>query len=139
MQQAPTPSRPISEVALWTGFPQSYMDLCVSRPYLREDNTISRADVWHLRHDCWEVESEGLPFRNTPLLGWPPFGVMCPDELELEVRDIVAAEDTGGSMINGRGNSKMDDTFTTKAVRHSIKNVFLNADYRIRIFILIAT
>jgi len=88
-QQAPTPARPIPEVALWTGFPQSYMDICGSGPYLREDNTISRADVWRLRRDCWEVASGGHLFRNTPLSGWPPFGVMCPDELELEVRRHV--------------------------------------------------
>ena len=90
--QAPTPARPIPEVALWTGSPQSFMDLCGSRPYLREDNTISRADVWCLRHDCWEVEPEGLPFRSTPLSGWPPFGVMRPEELELEVHRHITCE-----------------------------------------------
>ncbi|KAF4634578.1 hypothetical protein G7Y89_g3525 [Cudoniella acicularis] len=70
-QQAPTPARPIPEVALWTGFPQSYMDICGSGPYLREDNTISRAD----KHTTFRV---------------PPFGVMCPDELELEVHRHVS-------------------------------------------------
>ena len=67
-QRAPTPARPIPEVALWTGCPQSYMDLPGSGSYLREDSTISRADVWRLRHECWEVESGGFPFRSTPLL-----------------------------------------------------------------------
>jgi hypothetical protein len=86
-QQAPTPARPILEVALWTGFPQSYIDLCGSGSYLRENNTISRADVWRLRQNCWELASEGRPFRNTPLLGWPPFRVMCP---ELEVRRQIS-------------------------------------------------
>ncbi|KAH6675901.1 hypothetical protein B0J14DRAFT_587534 [Halenospora varia] len=90
--RAPTPARPIPEVAFWTGSPQSFMDLYGSGPYLREDNTISRADVWRLRHDCWEVEPEGLPFRTTPLSGWPPFGAMHPEELELEVRRHISCE-----------------------------------------------
>lgn len=91
-QQAPTPMRPIPEVAFWTETPQSYMDLPCSGPYIRDDNTISRADVWRLRHDCWESETEGLPFRNTPLLGWPPFGFMHPVELELEVHRHTSCE-----------------------------------------------
>lgn len=78
--ETPTPARPIPDVAFWTGVPQSFMDLRGSGPYLREDNTISRADVWRLRHECWEVEPEGRPFRSTPLLGWPPFGVIHPEE-----------------------------------------------------------
>jgi hypothetical protein len=90
--RTPTPARPIPEVALWTGSPQSFMDLCGSGPYLREDNTIARADVWRLRHDCWGVEPEGLPFRSTPLSGWPPFGVMRPEELELEVRRHITCK-----------------------------------------------
>jgi hypothetical protein len=90
--RTPTPARPIPEVAFWTGSPQSFMDLHGSGPYLRQDNTIARADVWRLRHDCWEVEPEGLPFRSTPLSGWPPFGVMRPEELELEVRRHVDCE-----------------------------------------------
>ena len=68
------------------------MDLRGSGPYLREDNTISRADVWRLRHECWDVEPEGRPFRSTPLLGWPPLGVMRPEELELEVYKHVTCE-----------------------------------------------
>jgi hypothetical protein len=90
--RTPTPAKPILEVAFWTGSPQSFMDLCGSGPYLQEDNTISRADVWRLRHDCWEVEPEGLPFRSTPLSGWPPFGVMRPEELELEVHRHISCE-----------------------------------------------
>ncbi|PVH71365.1 hypothetical protein DL98DRAFT_540103 [Cadophora sp. DSE1049] len=91
-QQAPTPMGPIPEVAPWTRSPQSYMDLCGSGAYLHEDNTISRADAWRLRHDCWEIEAGGLPFRNTPLLGWPPFGFMHPDDLELEVHPHSSCE-----------------------------------------------
>ncbi|TAQ88181.1 hypothetical protein B7494_g3499 [Chlorociboria aeruginascens] len=90
--RAPTPALPIPEVALWTGSPQSYMDLCGSGPYLRENNTIAWANVWRLRHDCWEVEPEGLPFRSTPLSGWPPFGVTHPEELELEVHRHITCE-----------------------------------------------
>jgi hypothetical protein len=90
--RTPTPARPIPEVAIWTGTPQSFMDLCGSGPYLQEDNTIARADVWRLRHDFWEVEPEGLPFKNTPLSGWPPFGFMRSDELELEVHRHITCE-----------------------------------------------
>jgi hypothetical protein len=90
--RTPTPARPIPEVAVWTGTPQSFMDLCGSGPYLKLDNTIARADVWRLRHDSWEVEPEGLPFRNTPLSGWPPFGFMASEELELEVHRHITCE-----------------------------------------------
>jgi len=61
------------------------MDLSGAGPYLQEDNTVSRADVWRLRHDCSELEPEGRPFNCTPLVGWPPFGTMHPEDLELEV------------------------------------------------------
>ena len=87
--RTPTPTRPIPEVAFWTGVPQSFMDLPGAGPYLREDYTISRADVWRLRHDCWELEPEGHPFNCTPLFGWPPIGTMYPEDLELEVRKHI--------------------------------------------------
>ncbi|RSL93750.1 hypothetical protein CEP52_013071 [Fusarium oligoseptatum] len=82
----PVPSRPIPEVAAWTGSPQSFMDLRESGAYLQAGDQVARADVWRLRHECWDVESEGAPFRNPPMCPWPPFGFMKADELELPVR-----------------------------------------------------
>ncbi|KAI8648899.1 hypothetical protein NCS56_01506300 [Fusarium sp. Ph1] len=82
----PVPSRPIPEVAAWIGSPQSFMDLRESGPYLQAGDQVSRADVWRLRHECWDAEPEGAPFRNPPMCPWPPFGFMKVDELELPVR-----------------------------------------------------
>ncbi|RSL87113.1 hypothetical protein CEP51_002392, partial [Fusarium floridanum] len=83
---APVPSRPMPEVAAWTGSPQSFMDLRGSGAYLQAGDQVARADVWRLRHECWDVEPEGAPFRNPPMCPWPPFGFMKVDELELPVR-----------------------------------------------------
>ncbi|KAM6516676.1 hypothetical protein FALCPG4_014851 [Fusarium falciforme] len=82
----PVPSRPIPEVAAWTGSPQSFMDLRGSGAYLQAGDQVARADVWRLRHECWDVEPEGAPFRNPPMCPWPPFGFIKADELELSVR-----------------------------------------------------
>ena len=82
----PVPCKPMAEIAAWTGSPQSFMDVCGSGPYLSGDQ-VTRADVWRLRHECWNVDDEGvLPFRNPPLCPWQPFGTMLPAETELSVR-----------------------------------------------------
>ncbi|KAM0415641.1 hypothetical protein ACHAPT_013413 [Fusarium lateritium] len=82
----PVPSRPIPEIAAWTGSPQSFMDLCGSGPYVRAGDHVHRADVWRLRQNCWNLEPEGAPFRNTPTCPWPPFGSIKVEELEIPVR-----------------------------------------------------
>ncbi|KAM7182893.1 hypothetical protein V8F33_013945 [Rhypophila sp. PSN 637] len=89
--QTPMVSRPIPEVAAWTRSPQSFMDLSGSGPYInQETGEVSRADVWRLRHECWDAEPEGMCFRNPPFSPWPPFGSIPVDELELPVRAHVS-------------------------------------------------
>ncbi len=86
--QTPMMLRPVPEVAVWTRSPQSFMDLGGSGPYIQEttdQRLVSRADVWRLRHECWDAEAEGLYFRNPPFSPWPPFGSIPVDELELPV------------------------------------------------------
>lgn len=89
---APTPSRPVPEVAAWTGAPQSFMDLCGSGPYEQGGSQVARADVWRLRHECWDLEPEGTPFRNPPMSPWPPFGYMDVEELEISLRTHLRCE-----------------------------------------------
>ena len=80
------PSRPMPEVAAWTGCPQSFMDLTGAGAYVQRGNQVSREDVWRLRHELWDVEPEGAPFRNMPICPWPPFGYISDEELEIPVR-----------------------------------------------------
>ncbi|OIW27050.1 hypothetical protein CONLIGDRAFT_601903 [Coniochaeta ligniaria NRRL 30616] len=89
---APTPARPIPEVAAWTGAPQSFMDLCGSGPYEQGGSQVAREDVWRLRHECWDLEPEGTPFRNPPMSPWPPFGHMGVEELEISLRTHLGCE-----------------------------------------------
>ncbi|KAH7129668.1 hypothetical protein B0J13DRAFT_563171 [Dactylonectria estremocensis] len=88
----PVPSRPLPEVAAWTGSPQSFMDLYESGPYVQAGDLVSRKDVWRLRHECWDVEPEGTPFQNPPMCPWPPFGSMGVEELEIRVRTHINCE-----------------------------------------------
>ncbi|KND88669.1 hypothetical protein TOPH_06694 [Tolypocladium ophioglossoides CBS 100239] len=89
---SPVPSRPIPEVAAWTGSPQSFLDLPGSGPYLQGNYQVARKDVWRLRHEFWDVEPEGAPFRNPPTCPWPPFGVMGVEELEIPVRTHIRCQ-----------------------------------------------
>jgi hypothetical protein len=75
--------RPFANVAAWTGIPQSFMDTYPSEPYL-QNGTISRANVWRLRHDCCEKYEDGS-FSTTPLSRWEPFGEMKDNDVELEL------------------------------------------------------
>ncbi|CAM6002547.1 unnamed protein product [Sphagnum balticum] len=77
--------RPFANVAAWTGIPQSFMDKYPSGPYL-QNGRISRANVWRLRHDCYEKYEDGS-FSTTPLCGWPPFGEMRDKDVEFELLD----------------------------------------------------
>lgn len=86
---SPVPSLPIPEVAAWTGSPQSFLDLRGSGPYVQGNHQVARKDVWRLRHELWDVEPEGAPFRNPPTCPWPPFGVMGVEELEIPVRTHI--------------------------------------------------
>ncbi|CAM1508768.1 Fc.00g056160.m01.CDS01 [Cosmosporella sp. VM-42] len=75
--------RPNVDAAAWTGVAQSFIDCHQTRPC--HDGTISRADVWRLRHDCSATyPDEG--FSHTPPHGWPPFGRMRAQDVELEIR-----------------------------------------------------
>jgi len=80
-------ARPNSDVAIWTGTAQSFMDIHGSGSYLRKDDMILRRDLWQLRHDYsagGSVEWESLPFKCTPLSAWPPCGAMHLKDLEYE-------------------------------------------------------
>lgn len=87
--QTPSIYRPVPEVAAWTRSPQSFMDLCGTGPYLAvsmDTHYVERADVWRLRHEFCGIEPSEIPFRNTPLCPWPPFGKMREDEIEPPIR-----------------------------------------------------
>lgn len=74
--------------AAWTGTRQSFMDapqLGLTGP----PESVSRADVWRLRHDC-HGEYPYDEFWKTPRYGWPPFGTMRVADVELEIRQHVA-------------------------------------------------
>ena len=57
------PSRPMAEVAAWTGSPQSFVDISGSGPYLKEDG-VQRTAVWRLRFECRNLEDENPSFRS---------------------------------------------------------------------------
>jgi hypothetical protein len=71
------------DAAAWTGIPQSFMDFHPPGPYVQEGK-ISRADVWRLRHDCHK-NYEDDSFSAAPPHGWPPFGTMRYEDVELEL------------------------------------------------------
>jgi len=77
---------PNSDSAAWTGIAQSFLHIYPHGPYLQPDGTVSRADVWRLRHDCYYEYQVGTPFKHAPLHGWPPFGRMQEVDVELEIR-----------------------------------------------------
>ena len=77
--------QPSVDAAAWTAIPQSFMDIQPPGPYL-QDGKISRANIWRLRHDCHE-KYEDDSFLTTPQYGWPPFGTMRIDDVELELLD----------------------------------------------------
>ncbi|PFH55368.1 hypothetical protein XA68_12054 [Ophiocordyceps unilateralis] len=76
--------RPSIDAAAWTGLAQSFMDYHQTRPVM--DGTVSRADVWRLRHDCSDQYYPDTAFSYTPPYGWPPFGRMRVIDVELEIR-----------------------------------------------------
>ncbi|PTB80390.1 hypothetical protein M440DRAFT_1388686 [Trichoderma longibrachiatum ATCC 18648] len=79
------PTKFMPEVAVWTDSPQSFMDLPGSGPYV-EENKVSRADVWRLRHEYWNAWKGGIHFRNLPSTPFQPFGAVDAEEVELMVR-----------------------------------------------------
>ncbi|KAK0110105.1 hypothetical protein ONS95_002761 [Cadophora gregata] len=78
-------AQPFVDAAAWTGTPQSFMDSHPTGPYLQLGR-ISRANVWRLRHDC-HMNYDDDSFSATPLHGWPPFGTMEVEDIELELHD----------------------------------------------------
>lgn len=78
-------TEPDMDSAAWTGRGQSFLHLNPVGPYLRPDGTVSRADVWRLRHDC-HGDYEMVTFEHPPSYGWPPFGSMREKDVELEIR-----------------------------------------------------
>ncbi|KAL2689080.1 hypothetical protein Neosp_003132 [[Neocosmospora] mangrovei] len=80
-------SRPFIDAAVWTGMAQSFMDIGLSGP--SADGMVPRADVWRMRHNFSHLYSNET-FSYTPPYGWPPFGSMRPEDIELEIRDHLA-------------------------------------------------
>ncbi|RKU46438.1 hypothetical protein DL546_006752 [Coniochaeta pulveracea] len=78
-------TQPDMDSAAWSGKAQSFLHIHPAGPYLRPDGTVSRADVWRLRHEC-HTEYEGDLFEYPPSYGWPPFGRMREEDVELELR-----------------------------------------------------
>lgn len=76
--------RPSLDAAAWTGAAQSFFES--SQTPLGLDCTVSRADVWRLRHDCSKRYADDT-FAHTPPYGWPPFGRMQATDVELEIRE----------------------------------------------------
>jgi hypothetical protein len=79
---------PNLDAAAWTGTRQSFMDAPQSG-LTGPPESVSRADVWRLRHDC-HGECPYDEFWTTPPYGWPPFGTMRVADVELEIRQHVA-------------------------------------------------
>ncbi|KAM5357257.1 hypothetical protein ACJZ2D_016454 [Fusarium nematophilum] len=79
--------RPSVDAAAWTGVAQSFMDYGLSDA--STDGTVSRADVWRMRHDFSHVYPDET-FSYTPPYGWPPFGSMRAEDVELEIRGHLA-------------------------------------------------
>ncbi len=110
------------DAAAWTGIPQSFMDFHPPGPYVQEGK-ISRADVWRLRHDCHK-NYEDDSFSATPPHGWPPFGTMRYEDVELELHGHLDCShqweydfwtwlpsgitDTGTLDVKGEPNSPKD-------------------------------
>ncbi|RKK30989.1 hypothetical protein BFJ66_g14473 [Fusarium oxysporum f. sp. cepae] len=79
--------RPNVDAAAWTGVAQSFIDHGLSGP--AADGTVSRADVWRMRHDFSHLYQDET-FSYTPPYGWPPFGRMRAEDVELEIRGHLA-------------------------------------------------
>ncbi|RGP78905.1 hypothetical protein FLONG3_2810 [Fusarium longipes] len=75
--------RPDVDAAAWTGVAQSFLDLGLSG--LATDSNVPRADVWRMRHDFAHLYQDET-FSYTPPHGWPPFGIMRAEDVEIEVR-----------------------------------------------------
>ncbi|OAA65942.1 hypothetical protein SPI_02729 [Niveomyces insectorum RCEF 264] len=80
-------ARPSMTAAAWTGVPNSFLDVHPPGPHVRPNGCVSRAQVWRLRHDFHTVYEDGpTNFPRMPPLGWPPFGTMREEDVELELR-----------------------------------------------------
>ncbi|KAI1642167.1 uncharacterized protein F4817DRAFT_369646 [Daldinia loculata] len=73
------------EIAPWTGISQSFLDLENQGPYLREDDTVTRANVWRLRHDCFNNYTDES-YHKIPNNPWPPFGFMRSKDVDMELQ-----------------------------------------------------
>ncbi|KAI0836097.1 hypothetical protein F5Y06DRAFT_288627 [Hypoxylon sp. FL0890] len=68
------------------GIVQSFFDLESHGSYFRNDNTVSRADIWRLRRDCSDAYPHGENYRQAPLHPWPPFGVIRFKDIDIELQ-----------------------------------------------------
>lgn len=75
-------AEPNINAAAWTGIAQSFLHIHLPGPH---DGLVSRADVWRLRYECYR-EYEDTAFKHPPAHGWPPFGSMREEDVELEIR-----------------------------------------------------
>ncbi|EPE04310.1 hypothetical protein F503_01314 [Ophiostoma piceae UAMH 11346] len=81
---------PNMTAAAWTGLPTSFFDLSPRTPLV--SRAVPRAQIWRLRHDFCAEYAEDQAFVKPPLHGWPPFGEMRIEDVELEIRDHVECE-----------------------------------------------
>ncbi|OAA63255.1 hypothetical protein SPI_03418 [Niveomyces insectorum RCEF 264] len=82
---------PNMTAAAWTGLPSSFLHAYPSTRYVR-GSMVPRAQVWRLRHDFHTEYPEDEGFRHLPPHGWPPFGEMRKEDVELEIRGHLACE-----------------------------------------------
>ncbi len=75
-----------AEAAAWTGIHHSFMDTYPPGPHI-QDNCISRANVWRLRHDCFREYTRGEDYSNRPSNGWQPYGTMKLQDVDLELQE----------------------------------------------------
>ncbi|KAL4888243.1 hypothetical protein BDV59DRAFT_211432 [Aspergillus ambiguus] len=70
----------------WTGYPQSFMDIAGSGPYICDDQEyISRADVWRLMH-LPSNEEDNTCYQYRPNTPWEPCGASHIKDCALRVK-----------------------------------------------------
>ncbi|KAF5027347.1 hypothetical protein F66182_548 [Fusarium sp. NRRL 66182] len=107
--------RPSIDAAVWTAVSQSFMDRHLSGP--SDSGLVPRADVWQLRHyfaDKYPIDV----YSHTPPYGWPPFGYMRPEDVELEIRGHLAcSHQSRYSHWTWAFNNKIDIGFSSRSMR----------------------
>ncbi|CAK7235840.1 hypothetical protein SEUCBS140593_009415 [Sporothrix eucalyptigena] len=82
---------PSMTAAAWTGLPSSFFHVHSLTTYV-PGGMVSRAQVWRLRHDFHTEYTKDEGFYNLPPYGWPPFGQMREEDVELQIRRHLACK-----------------------------------------------